>query len=331
MQPRRPDHLAVPDRPVLRAPVRSRARRTSRSAWSSSTTRRSSTASPTRRSTLQPKAYRLPHAQCGQRPLLELPVVRRRPRPQHQLNSDVPRLSARPRLRSTPPRSPPPRPTRSSSRRRSRLQRPPGPDWVLIGSEGGFLPAPAVLDGQQPTTWITDPTRFDVGNVDKFSLLLAPAERADVIVDFSQVRRQDADPLQRRARRLPGPGPVLRLLHRRPGPVPERRRERSCPATARTRGPSCRSRSPAPRRSRDVQPDRRSRRRAFTPQPRRDRRLRVRPAPDHRRAGRLQLRLRHQLRRQQRLQRRRQHHHPVRRLRPRSTSTQRLHLRASTP
>lgn len=61
-----------------------------------------------------------------------------------------------------------------------------GPDWVQIASEGGFLPAPAVIDGQQPTTWITDPTRFDVGNVDKSSLLLAPAERADVVVDFSK-------------------------------------------------------------------------------------------------------------------------------------------------
>jgi FtsP/CotA-like multicopper oxidase with cupredoxin domain len=61
----------------------------------------------------------------------------------------------------------------------------PGPDWVQIGTEGGFLPAPVVIDGQQVTTWITDPTRFDVGNVDKHSLLLAPAERADVIVDFS--------------------------------------------------------------------------------------------------------------------------------------------------
>jgi FtsP/CotA-like multicopper oxidase with cupredoxin domain len=61
-----------------------------------------------------------------------------------------------------------------------------GPDWVQIASEGGFLPAPAVIDGQQPTTWITDPTRFDVGNVDQHSLLLAPAERADVLVDFSK-------------------------------------------------------------------------------------------------------------------------------------------------
>lgn len=62
----------------------------------------------------------------------------------------------------------------------------PGPDWIQIGTEGGFLPAPVVVDGQQVTTWITDPTRFDVGNVDKHSLLLAPAERADVIVDFSK-------------------------------------------------------------------------------------------------------------------------------------------------
>ena len=98
-----------------------------------------------------------------------------------------------------------------------------GPDWVQIGNEGGFLPAPTVIDGQQPTTWITDPTRFDVGNVDQHSMLLAPAERADAVVDFSQVRRQDADPLQRRPGSLPGPRPRLRLLHRGPGPEPHRR------------------------------------------------------------------------------------------------------------
>jgi FtsP/CotA-like multicopper oxidase with cupredoxin domain len=62
---------------------------------------------------------------------------------------------------------------------------PAGPSWIQIGSEGGFLPAP-VLIPNQPTTWIRDPTRFDFGNVDRHSLLLAPAERADVIVDFSK-------------------------------------------------------------------------------------------------------------------------------------------------
>ncbi|WP_224958612.1 multicopper oxidase domain-containing protein [Geomonas subterranea] len=66
---------------------------------------------------------------------------------------------------------------------------PKGPDWIQIGSEGGFLPAPAVIP-PQPITWITDPTRFDVGNVDQHSLALAPAERADVIVDFSKYAGQ---------------------------------------------------------------------------------------------------------------------------------------------
>jgi len=62
---------------------------------------------------------------------------------------------------------------------------PPGPSWIQIASEGGFLPAPAVIPNQ-PITWIIDPTRFDVGNVDKHALALGCAERADVIVDFSQ-------------------------------------------------------------------------------------------------------------------------------------------------
>ncbi len=65
-----------------------------------------------------------------------------------------------------------------------------GPDWVQIGNESGFLATPAVIDGQQPTTWITDPTRFDVGNVDLHSMLLAPAERSDAIVDFSKFAGQ---------------------------------------------------------------------------------------------------------------------------------------------
>jgi FtsP/CotA-like multicopper oxidase with cupredoxin domain len=64
---------------------------------------------------------------------------------------------------------------------------PKGPNWIQIGNEGGFLPTPAVIP-PQPITWITDPTRFDAGNVDKHSLLVAPAERADVVVDFSQYR-----------------------------------------------------------------------------------------------------------------------------------------------
>ena len=62
---------------------------------------------------------------------------------------------------------------------------PKGPSWIQIGSEGGFLPAPTVIP-PQPITWVTDPTVFNAGNVDQHSLLIAPAERADVVVDFSQ-------------------------------------------------------------------------------------------------------------------------------------------------
>lgn len=64
-----------------------------------------------------------------------------------------------------------------------------GPDWVQIATEGGFLPKPAVIP-QQPITWNGDPTTFNFGNVDLHSLLLAPAERADVIVDFSKYEGQ---------------------------------------------------------------------------------------------------------------------------------------------
>ncbi|MBP1928333.1 FtsP/CotA-like multicopper oxidase with cupredoxin domain [Methanolinea mesophila] len=60
-----------------------------------------------------------------------------------------------------------------------------GPSWIQVGTEGGFLPAPVVVPNQ-PITWVVDPTLFTAGNVNLHSLFLGPAERADVIVDFSQ-------------------------------------------------------------------------------------------------------------------------------------------------
>ncbi|MDI6901695.1 MAG: cell wall-binding repeat-containing protein [Anaerosomatales bacterium] len=60
-----------------------------------------------------------------------------------------------------------------------------GPDFIQIGTEGGFLPTPVVMP-QQPITWVMDPTVFNVGNVDLHTILLGPAERADLIIDFSQ-------------------------------------------------------------------------------------------------------------------------------------------------
>jgi spore coat protein A len=69
---------------------------------------------------------------------------------------------------------------------------PTGPRMIQIGNEAGFLLEPAVHNN--PATPIgfklashlgaADPT---LGNVNRYNLLLAPAERADIIVDFRDV------------------------------------------------------------------------------------------------------------------------------------------------
>ncbi len=61
-----------------------------------------------------------------------------------------------------------------------------GPGFIQIGTEGGFLPAAVPVDGKA------------------FQLLLAPAERADLIVDFSKVK----------------PGQFLIMYNDAPGPFP---------------------------------------------------------------------------------------------------------------
>ncbi|MSM40120.1 MAG: multicopper oxidase domain-containing protein [Geobacter sp.] len=64
-----------------------------------------------------------------------------------------------------------------------------GPTWLQIGTESGFLPN-LVEREPQPITYITDPTAFAVGVVKDTSLAVMPAERADVVVDFSQYAGQ---------------------------------------------------------------------------------------------------------------------------------------------
>ena len=64
-----------------------------------------------------------------------------------------------------------------------------GPPMIQIGTEGGFLPRPVVIQNQ-PIAWNTDPTTFNFGNVSSHGMLLGPAERADVLVDFSQYAGQ---------------------------------------------------------------------------------------------------------------------------------------------
>jgi spore coat protein A len=68
-----------------------------------------------------------------------------------------------------------------------------GPAFIQIGNEGGLLPAPAVLNN--PPVLMSynpdDSVNIGVGTVDRKNLLLAPAERADIIIDFSSCRPGD--------------------------------------------------------------------------------------------------------------------------------------------
>ena len=159
---------------------------------------------------------------------------------------------------------------------------PAGPDWIQIGTEGGFLPAPVVVDGQQVTTWIIDPTRFDVGNVDQHSLLLAPAERADVIVDFSQFAGQTLILYNDAPAAFPARVSTYDYYTGAPDLSPV-----GAPTILPGYGPNTRTilqvkdrrESPSP----CIQPIKTPN--SFPPQCKRHRRVRIRAASDHRRAG----------------------------------------------
>ncbi|HWU38152.1 MAG TPA: hypothetical protein VN203_10955, partial [Candidatus Acidoferrum sp.] len=60
-----------------------------------------------------------------------------------------------------------------------------GPPWVQIGTEGGLLASPVVIPAT-PVNYEQNTRSVTVTNVAVHGLWLGPAERADVIVDFSQ-------------------------------------------------------------------------------------------------------------------------------------------------
>ncbi len=60
-----------------------------------------------------------------------------------------------------------------------------GPSMIQIGTEGGFLPAPVVIQNT-PIGFDQDRRSITVLNMKEHSLLLGTAERADVLIDFSQ-------------------------------------------------------------------------------------------------------------------------------------------------
>jgi spore coat protein A len=71
----------------------------------------------------------------------------------------------------------------------------PGPRITQIGTEGGFLTAPVALPSnpsapgvtQQQLVYDTDPLSPTFGNALYYNLLVAPAERVDLIIDFTDV------------------------------------------------------------------------------------------------------------------------------------------------
>jgi spore coat protein A len=61
-----------------------------------------------------------------------------------------------------------------------------GPPMVQIGTEGGFLPAPVILNSPpRPMGFLATGPAPTLGNANRYNLLLAPAERADVVIDFA--------------------------------------------------------------------------------------------------------------------------------------------------
>jgi FtsP/CotA-like multicopper oxidase with cupredoxin domain len=78
-----------------------------------------------------------------------------------------------------------------------------GPQMIQIGTEGGFLPATVVLPNQ-PVNYEYDRRNIVVLNVKEKTLFLGPAERADVIIDFSGI----------------APGSKVLLYNDSPAPVP---------------------------------------------------------------------------------------------------------------
>ncbi len=78
-----------------------------------------------------------------------------------------------------------------------------GPEMIRIGNECGLLPAPVVIPNR-PVGFRYDRRDPAVLNVDGHALLLAPGERADVLVDFATV----------------APGSTLILYNDCPAPFP---------------------------------------------------------------------------------------------------------------
>ena len=157
---------------------------------------------------------------------------------------------------------------------------------IQIGTEGGFLPAPVVIRNQ-PVNYTYNRRDIVVLNVQEKALFLGPAERADVIVDFSQFA-----------------GKTLILYNDAPAPVPaadpridyytgdpDQTDTGGAPPTLPGYGPNTRTDHADPGRDRrrlERARRRLQRRRSWRAERDPAGRLRRVPGPDRRAAGRLQ-------------------------------------------
>ena len=223
--------LAVPDRPVLRAGADPGHAEHLARAWSSSTTPRSSTGSPTRSSTLQPKTYRLRLLNAANDRFFNFQWYTADPTQGDGTTRGRPQ-AGRARGRADRPDGVTDPGGRRQRRRRPRL----GAD-----RHRGRIPARAGRHRRPAAHHVDhrpDPLRRRQRRPALAAARAGGARRRDR--GLLEVRGQDADPLQRRARRVPGASAVSTTTtpaprtSARPAPRP------STPATAPTPAPSCR-------------------------------------------------------------------------------------------
>jgi len=153
--------------------------------------------------TLDPKSYRLRILNVSQRSILESAVV---PGRLHWHRGGV----------ETPANLPPPNADPNVSPTPDLVLSPAGPDWIQIGNEGGFLPAPTVVDGQQVTTYINRPDSLRCWQRRRAFSVVGAGRAGRCSGRFLPVRGQDHHSLQRCSSGVPGPRTAVRLLHRRP-------------------------------------------------------------------------------------------------------------------
>ena len=167
------------------------------------------TAYPT--TTVDPKAYRFRILNAANDRFWNLSVVRRRPDHRH-----VSEVALKPAELAAAQTDPIVFPTPDTTLQPGRARLDPDRHRGRLPAGPGRRSAPADDLDHRP-----DPVRRRQRRPALAAAGSGRAGRRDR--RLLEVRGQDADPLQRRARRVPGPRPRLRLLHRWPGPEPGRR------------------------------------------------------------------------------------------------------------